>query len=293
MKAKEVEITHPDKLLFPDAGISKQDLADYYERIADRLLPHIEGRPLTLRCFPNGIEEDGFFNKNAPDHFPDFIERITVPTRDRDKEPAQMSSADEAADLVYFAGQNAIEIHAALSRVENLDTPDQIIFDLDPSDDDFSKVRRVACCFDDLLASLDIPVFWKTTGSRGLHGHVPLRPENDFETVRAWAKQLAERLQDEAPGLTTMEQRKDKRGDKVFIDYLRNAYGQTSIVPYGVRALEGATVSVPIHEDELEDSSLRPDRYTIKNVFQRLGQIEDPWKSFHRRRLKSLAEISN
>lgn len=288
MKACDVEITHPEKLLFEDAGLSKRDLADYYERIADRLLPYVKGRPLTLRCFPDGVEEDGFFNKNAPGHFPDFIERITVPTRDSDKGALQMSSADQAADLVYFAGQNAVEIHAALSCKGKLDTPDQIIFDLDPSDQDFSKVREVARRFGGLLESLDIPVFWKTTGSRGLHGHIPLRPENDFETVRGWAKNLADRLHDELPDLTTLEQRKEERGDKVYLDYLRNAYGQTSIIPYGVRARKGAPVATPVRSDELDDTSMKPDRYTVKNLFQRLSQIDDPWASFNRHRLKSL-----
>lgn len=294
MKPNEIEISHPDKVLFPDTGITKGDLADYYARIAERLLPYAEGRPLTLRAFPEGIGEEGFFNKHTPGHFPDFIRRIEVPTREAGREAALMSSADEAADLVYFAGQNVIEIHAALSTQSDLEKPDQLIVDFDPSGDDFDKVRKVALGFCELLDSLALNAFWKTTGSRGLHAHIPIRPERDFSTVKEWAKSLARKLHDHMPEKTTLEQRKDKRGDKVFIDVLRNEYGQTAVLPYSVRAREGAPVAMPIRADELEDADLVPDRYTVKNVFQRLGQIEDPWRHFKRRRIgaKRLAKAA-
>ena len=169
MTPKEVEISHPDKVLFPDTGITKGELADYYELIAERLLPYAKGRPLTLRAFPEGIDEAGFFNKHAPDHFPAVSRRIEVPTRDAGRKAALMSSADEAADLVYFAGQNVIEIHAALSTEEDLEKPDQLIIDFDPSNDDFDKVRKVALRFCALLEAMALNAFWKTTGSRGLH----------------------------------------------------------------------------------------------------------------------------
>lgn len=285
MKADDVKISHPDKVLFPDCGLAKQDLSGYYGEIAERMLPFLRERPLTLRCYPEGIEKDGFFNKNAPEHFPDFIQRIEVPARGEGRKKVTMSSADEAADLVYFAGQNAIEIHAALSTAENLEKPDQIIFDFDPSDEDFDKVRAVALEFGDLLDAMEIEGFWKTTGSRGLHLHLPIKPEKKFESVKDWSRKLARRLVDTKPKLSTLEPRKDKRGAKVFIDILRNAYGQTSVAPYSVRALPGAPVATPIRLEEIKDHSFRPDAYTVKNIFRRLGQIEDPWADFHRRRL--------
>ena len=285
MTPDDIEISHPDKVLFPDAGVTKRDLADYYARIAPRLLPYAKGRPLTLRVFPEGIEEAGFFNKNAPEHFPAFITRLRVPTRESGREATLMASADEAADLVFFAGQNAIELHAALSTQADLEKPDQVIFDFDPSDGDFDKVRKVALTFNALLEERELPGFWKTTGSSGLHAHLPLRPEREFAKVKAWATTLARRLHDELPEDTTLEQRKDKRGDKVFIDVLRNDYGQTAVLPYSVRARQGAPVAMPLRADELENADLTPDRYTLKNAFQRLGQVEDPWQSFARRRL--------
>jgi len=285
MKANEIEISHPDKVLFPAAGITKSDLADYYQRIAKRLLPFAEGRPLTLRAFPEGINEEGFFNKHAPEHFPGFITRIEVPTRESGSKAVLMSSADKAADLVYFAGQNVIEMHAALSTKTDLEKPDQLIIDFDPSDDDFEKVRKVALGFSELLDSLGLNAFWKTTGSQGLHAHLPIRPERDFATVKEWAKALARMLHDKMPQETTLELRKDKRGNKVFIDVLRNEYGQTAVLPYSVRARKGAPVATPIRADELEGDDLLPDRYTLKNIFQRLGQIEDPWRNFTRHRI--------
>ncbi|MGM0985219.1 MAG: non-homologous end-joining DNA ligase [Pseudomonadota bacterium] len=285
MKPNEIEISHSDKVLFPDAGITKGDLADYYQRISTRLLPFAAERPLTLRAFPEGIDEEGFFNKHAPEHFPDFITRIEVPTRESGRRAALMSSADKAADLVYFAGQNVIEIHAALSTRTDLERPDQLIVDFDPSNDDFEKVRKVALGFCELLDSMGLNAFWKTTGSRGLHAHLPIRPERDFATVKEWAKAIARKLHDKMPQETTLELRKDKRDNKVFIDVLRNEYGQTAVLPYSVRARKGAPVATPIRADELGGGDLLPDRYTMKNVFQRLGQIEDPWRHFKRHRI--------
>ncbi|MFP4260761.1 MAG: non-homologous end-joining DNA ligase [Opitutales bacterium] len=285
MKADDVKISHPDKVLFPDCGLTKQDLADYYKRVAERMLPYLKDRPLTLRCYPEGIDHNGFFNKNAPDHFPDFIRRIEVPARDPGRKAVTMSSADKPADLIYFTGQNTIEIHAALSTAGSLEKPDQIIFDFDPSDGNFDKVREAALAFGQLLDSLEIRGFWKTTGSRGLHAHLPIKPEHPFKAVKDWARNLARRLVEDHPALTTLEQRKDQRGDKVFIDILRNAYGQTAVAPYSVRARPGAPVATPVKLEEIKDRSFRPDDYTVKNIFRRLGQIEDPWKEFNHQRL--------
>jgi len=281
MKADDVKVSHPDKVLFPDCGLTKQDLADYYTRAADWMLPSVRNRPLTLRCYPDGIDEDGFFNKNTPEHFPDFIRRMEVPAREEGRKTVTMSTADKAADLVYFAGQNTIEIHAALSSGACLEKPDQIIFDFDPSDGDFDKVREVVFGFDRLLDSMEIRAFWKTTGSRGLHAHLPIQPEKDFEVAKDQARNLARRLTEDLPSVTTLEQRKDRRGDKVFIDILRNAYGQTAVAPYSVRARPGAPVATPIRLEELKGRSFRPDNYTVENIFRRLGQIEDPWDQFN------------
>lgn len=290
MEISGVNISHPDKVLFPESGLRKQDLATYFQRIADRMLPFLRNRPLTLRSFPEGIEADGFFNKNAPGHFPDFIHRIPVPARESGRDEIRMSSAGAARDLVYFVGQNAIEFHATLSTEDTLENPDQMIFDFDPSDGDFEKVRKLALAFARMLDDMEVSVFWKTTGSRGLHAHIPLHPTHKFVTVKRWATKLAKRFQETCSDQATLEQRKEKRGNRVFIDTLRNEYGQTVIVPYGIRARPGAPVAVPIRASELNDSSLQPDRVTINNLFRRLAQMHDPWKQFGRSRISDLGK---
>lgn len=285
MKIDDIEISHPDKCLFPQAGLSKQDVAHYYQRIAGSMLPWARDRPLTFKIYPDGIDQDGFFNKNAPDHFPDFIRRIEVPLKSKDRASTLMAAADAPSDLVYFAGQNVIEVHAALATADSLNRPDQLIFDLDPSDGDFDKVRTVARQCLEIIGRLGLNVFLKLTGSRGLHLHIPLRPKAEFSELKPLAQRIAECVVEACPDVATLEKRKDDRKDKVFVDYLRNDTGQTAIVPYSLRAHPGAPVAVPIRRDELDKASLEPDGYSPQNVFQRLGQIKDPWEHYSRHRI--------
>ncbi len=282
MKANNIQISHPEKILSPKDGISKADVAAYYERIAPFMLPHIKDRPLTLRRYPDGIEKEGFYNKHAPDYFPDLIKRINVPMHSEKGKIAEMASADEASDLVYFANQNMIEIHMGLSTARTLEKPNQIIFDFDPSDNDFEKVRIAALELENMLDELGLPSFVKTTGSRGVHVHIPIKPERKFAAVKDYARSLAQHLNDMMPDITTLEHRKDKRGDRVFIDYLRNDYAMTAIAPYSLRAKKGAPVATPIMWEELSDLSLKPNSFTIENIFKRLAKNPDPWKDFRK-----------
>lgn len=277
MNPEDVEITHPDKVMFPDAGLAKADVCDYYRRIAEHMLPWIQDRPLTLRRYPDGIDGEGFYNKHAPDYFPDYIRRIDVPMHSKPGEVMRMVAAGEAADLVYFAAQNTIELHTGLSKAEALEKPDQVIFDLDPSDGDFEKVRKTAFALKDILDGHDLASFVKTTGSRGVHIHVPLKPDKTFEEVKPAAKRLAEKLNEAEPNLTTLEQRRKERGDAVFIDILRNDHGMTAVAPYSLRAVKTAPVATPIDWAELRDTALGPRSYTLENIFRRLGQKDDPW----------------
>jgi len=286
----DIDISHPDKRIFPADKLTKQDLVDYYRKIAPTILPYLKDRPLTLRAFPDGIEQDGFFQKHAPDHFPDYIKRLDVPLRSKAGESIEMASADEERDLVYLANQNVVELHVALATGEALASPDQMIFDLDPSDQDFEKVRELAFELRSLLERYELPCFVKTTGSRGLHVHVPLRGEDRFERVKPVARQLAEEVLDNCPSIATLEHRKEKRGNRVFIDYLRNDYGMTAIAPYSLRALKGAPVATPISWDELGGRDSEPQSWGLKNIFRRLGGKEDPWAGFNRRRV-SLARF--
>lgn len=280
MRTENVKISHPDKLLFPAAGITKEAVAKYYERIAPYMIPWICRRPLTLKRFSAGISKPGFFNKHAPDYFPDYVERLEVPMRSQGGRLMQMVSVDEPADLVYLAGQNVIELHMGLAAAPQLDVPDQLIIDLDPCDSDFAKVREVALVLKDILDELARPSFLKTTGSRGLHIHLPLVAELPFDEVKKASRTLAEMLHARCGGLTTLEMRKDKRGDKVFIDYLRNDYAMTAVAPYSLRALPSAPLAAPIAWSELRERQMHPQQHTIKSIFRRLAQKTDPWREF-------------
>lgn len=280
MKLADVEISHPDKLLYPGDDISKKAVAEYYNKISEYLLVFIKARPITMKRYPNGINEEGFFNKHRPDYFPNFVDDFTVPTRESQSEMHMVGIGSKKA-LVYLANQNVIELHAALSTMSSIEKPDQIIFDFDPSDNDFEKVRKAAKGLKKILDDMNIKSFVKTSGSRGLHVHIPLKPEHTFDKVKKFAKQIAEKLQQQFPDITTIEQRKNKRGNKVFIDFLRNDYAMTAIAPYSLRAIAGAPVATPLDWNEVNDRSLTPQTYHLNNIFRRLGQVDDPWKHFN------------
>lgn len=267
-------------MIFPKDKITKSDMADYYARIADYMLPHIAGHPVTMRRFPEGIGEDGFYNKHAPEHFPGFIERLSVPMHTQTDRDMEMVALNTAKDLVYLANQDVVELHIGLSTKADYDVPDQMVFDFDPSDDDFEKVRTAAFALKDILDSHSLPAFVKTSGAHGVHVHVPLQPCSPFEEVKESARNLADMLVEQHPDITTMEQRKNKRGKKMFIDILRNDHGMTAVAPYSLRAMTGAPVSTPVTWDELADTSLKPTSYTLKNIFRRLGQTDCPWTDF-------------
>lgn len=274
----KVEISKPDKILFPRPGITKADLAAYYERVAEYMLPHVAGRPISMERFPDGIEKGGFFHKDVPEHFPDWIERVEVGKKGGTVTHAITCNADT---LVYLANQACITPHVWLSRADALEQPDRLVFDLDPSADDFAAVRSVARDLGDVLRELGLTPFAMTTGSRGLHVLVPLRPKDGFDEVRAFARDVARALCERRDDVT-MEARKAKRGGRILLDTMRNGYAQTAVPPYAVRARPQAPVAAPLDWDELSDSKLRPDRWTIKNIFRRLVRVGDPWSALDR-----------
>ncbi|EPX76681.1 non-homologous end-joining DNA ligase [Salipiger mucosus] len=271
---RNIEVSHPDKVLFPDDGITKLDLAQYCARIAETALPHYRDRPLTMQRFPDGIGEDGFFQKNVPDHFPDWIKRVELP-----KEGGTVTHvlANEAATLVYLADQGCITPHLALSRADRPGYPDRMVFDLDPSDDDFGKVQEVARAVKAALDARDLPSFVATTGSRGFHIVLSLDASAEIDALRPFARGLAAEVAEAHPKLATVEQRKAQRGDRVLADTFRTAYAQTAVAPYAVRARPGAPVATPLRWDEAFGSDMAPDRYTVATIFRRLAQVEDPW----------------
>lgn len=272
-----VEVKHLEKVFFPAENITKGDLIAYYQRIAETMLPYLEGRPLTMQRFPDGIDAGGFYQKKMPDYFPDWISRASIHVEEDGREQRQVV-CDNKATLVYLANQACITPHIWLSRADRLNAPDKLIFDLDPPSNDFGPVRQAAQGLHDLLIDLDVSSFVMTTGSQGLHVVVPLDRRSNFDAVRDLARQIAELLSQRDPdGLTTTLD-KDGREGKLFLDYLRNAYGQNSVAPYAIRALPGAPIATPLDWSELDNPELDAQRYHMGNIFRRLGQKEDPWQ---------------
>jgi bifunctional non-homologous end joining protein LigD len=274
---REIEISRPEKVLFPDEGITKGELIEYYARIAPWMLPHLRDRPLTLERYPNGIDTKRFFQKEVSSYFPDWIQRVTM-----EKVGGRVTHVvcNDTATLVYLANQACVTPHIFLSRLDKVHHPDQLVFDLDPQGDDFEVVRSTARSFKQLLDELGLPAFLKTTGSRGLHVVVPLQRREEYEPVRNFAREVAAIVVSQAPKERTMEQLKAQRGDRVFIDTNRNGYAQLVAPAYAVRARKGAPVSVPLDWPELKKKSLKSNSFTIRTIFDRLEEPADPWAEF-------------
>jgi bifunctional non-homologous end joining protein LigD len=274
---REIEISRPDKVLFPDDGITKGELIEHYARIAPLMLPHLRDRPLTLERYPNGIHAKRFFQKEVSSYFPKWIRRVTVP-----KVGGTVTHVvcNDTATLVYIANQACVTPHIFLSRLDKLQFPDQMVFDLDPQDDDFEPVRSTAQAFKQLLEELELPAYIKTTGSRGLHVAVPLQRRENYDSVRAFAREVARLVVGQAPKERTMEQLKTHRGKRLFIDTNRIGYAQLVAPAYAVRARKGAPVSVPLHWSELSKGSLRSNSFTIRTLVDRIRRVDDPWADF-------------
>jgi bifunctional non-homologous end joining protein LigD len=277
---RTVELTHPDKVLFPDAKITKRDLAEHYERLAPAMLPHISGRPLALQGFPAGIERHGYFMKAVPDHFPDWVRRATVPKRGG---TVTHVLAEDAATLVYLAGQNVVTLHGWLSRADQPRRPDRLILDFDPSGGGFANVRAAAREAGERLRDRGLVPYAMATGSRGIHVVCPLRRGPSFTDVHRFARTIAEEMVEDDARRLTLEWRKTDRGDKIYVDVNRNNYAQHAVTPYSVRSRRKAPVAVPLHWDELSDRRLRPDRWSVSNAGARVDAEGDPWKGMGRR----------
>ncbi|HVE91918.1 MAG TPA: non-homologous end-joining DNA ligase [Actinomycetota bacterium] len=271
---REVKITHPDKVLFPDDGITKSDLVDYLLKAAPLMLPHLRGRPLTLLRYPEGIGGGSFFQKAASSYFPDWIPRAVMA---KQKGTTPYVVCNDAATLVYLANQNTVTHHVWLSRADRPGHPDQMMFDLDPPDDRFGRVRRVALLLKEVLDGRSLPSLVKTSGSRGLHVVVPLDGTLTTEQVLELAGDLAADLVGRDPDNLTTAFHKADRGGRIYVDIARNGYAQTAVAPYSVRALPGAPVAAPLEWREVENPRLKPQSYTVKNLFRRLAKRPDPW----------------
>ncbi|HEY2157851.1 MAG TPA: non-homologous end-joining DNA ligase, partial [Isosphaeraceae bacterium] len=272
----EVELTHPDKVLFPEAGLTKKDVFTYYERIADRLIPYLKDRPVTLERLPDGLADGAphFWQKNTPESYPAWIPRVELETERG--EPVHYALVNDEPTLLYLVNQGTITFHVWASRVQDLDHPDFVLFDLDPGRETFADVVDVAKTVKGFLDDEGVESFVKTSGKSGLHVLTPWKQKGGYDEARAWALEVAERVVAEMPSRATVERSKAKRGRRVYVDVMQNARGHHAVPPYVIRAVPAASVSTPLNWKELTPD-LDPAAFTPKTIFRRLArQTRDP-----------------
>lgn len=271
-------ITHPEKLLFPEDGITKGDLAAYYERVAPLMLPHLRGRPLTMERYPAGIAKAGFIQKDVSKGFPAWLERVELPKK---QGTVWYPIIGEERALLWVANQNCITLHVWPSRLPHLDNPDLCVFDLDPSSEDPGALRRAALAVRDLLAELGLSSWLKTSGSKGFHIVVPLDGSAAFEQVFHFAHGVGRVLVQRDNEHLTQEFSKVDRGGRILVDTGRNGHGATFAAVYSVRAKPGAPVSAPCTWEELERGDVAPQSFTLRNLQQRLADVGDLWSNLY------------
>jgi bifunctional non-homologous end joining protein LigD len=276
VEGRPLTVPNVEQALF-DGGITRGELVEYYRRVAPIMLPHLRGRQLTMHRFPSGIDGPGLLETEPPDHFRGWLARETVPSDDG--EVTTILCEDEAT-LVYLATQSCITLYVGLSRVDQPDRPDRMLFDLDPPGDDFEIARWGAGELRQLLESIGLSAYVQTTGLRGLHVVVPLDRAADFEASAAFAEEIARSLAERHSMLITADE--DGAADRLRLDTTANAYGQTMVAPYSVRAAPGAPVATPVEWEELRRGRLHARRYNIDNLFRRLGQKTDAWEGMER-----------
>jgi bifunctional non-homologous end joining protein LigD len=289
LNGHEVRVSHPERVVFPDPpgpALTKADLVGYYAAVAPVMVPHLKGRPLMLQRVHGALSPTGdgdqlgplFYQKEASSWFPEWIPRVTVPKRGG---TVTHVICDDAATLVYLANQGMITPHPWLSRADQIDRPDRIVFDLDPSVEDLEAVRSAARSMGELVREVGLEPHLMATGSRGFHVVVPIRRELPFPAVHAICAGLADVLARRQPDRLTTEFMKVERGDRVFIDYHRNTYAQTAVPAYAIRPKAGAPVATPLAWDELDGA--RPDGWNVRTVVERVERGPDPWAGFSRR----------
>lgn len=281
-KVAGVTLSHPEKVLYEAMGITKQDLAEYYAAVAEFMLPYVKERALTLVRCPQGRERHCFYQKHLGDAFDDSVHSIEIAEK---KGKGTYAYIDNLAGLVGLVQMGTLEIHAWGGRIDQLEKPDHLVFDLDPDEGvNWAQVKQAAMELRQLLQDLGLESFLRVTGGKGLHLVVPVTRRRDWEETRMFCKAVAEHLAREYPDRYVATMSKAKRKNKIFIDYLRNSRGATSICNYSTRSKAGAPVAVPLYWQELDDLA-SAQVYKVGNLLKRLNALkEDPWENFHRLR---------
>ena len=276
-------ITHPDKVLFPDDGITKGELAAYYDAVAPVILPHLAGRPVTMERYPQGIGRKGFWQKDVSKGFPEWLERVEVPKKNG---VVHHPIVTDARSLAWITNQNTITQHVWTSRLPDLRKPDICVFDLDPADEDWAAVRAAAIELRNLLEELTLTSWVKTSGSKGFHLVVPLDGSASMGEVSRFANAVGALLVRRAPDRLTQEFSKADRAGRIYVDTGRNGYSATFAAAYTVRAKRGAPVSAPCTWEEIERGTVDPGTFTLRSMATRIESVGDLWNKMRPRSLK-------
>jgi bifunctional non-homologous end joining protein LigD len=274
----KVKLTNQDKIYFPKDDITKGDVIEYYQSVADYILPHLKNRPLSLNRFPNGIEEQNFYQKDASDNIPDWIKTTQVYSESNDKYIDYIYCNDKAT-LAYLNNLGCIDMNPWNSSLPDLDHPDFLVLDLDPSKKNtFDDVIETALQVNEVLNSIKIKGYCKTSGSTGIHVYIPMGGKYDFDQVKDFAHILMKQVHEKLPKITTLERSLQKRdNNKIYLDYLQNRTGQTLASAYSIRPKEGASVSMPLDWDEVK-KGMKPTDFNIHNALERIQEKGDLFK---------------
>jgi len=272
---KEAELTHLDKIYWPDENITKGELLEYYSNIAPYILPYLKDRPLSLKRNPNGIKDKGFFHKDAGDIAPDWVKTKKIHAESTDK-MVDYLVCNDLQSLLFIANLGCIEMNPWNSTINKLDNPDYIVMDIDPSPKNtFEQVIDVALAIKEILDEIDVKGYCKTSGSRGLHVYIPFNKKYTYDESRDFAEILASMVTEKLPDTTTLERSLSKRKkNHIYVDYLQNRIGQTLASAYSARPKPGATVSAPLEWSEVKHG-LKMQDFTIKNMLKRVEEKGD------------------
>jgi bifunctional non-homologous end joining protein LigD len=274
---KELVFSNQDKVLWPDDGFTKGDLIEYYSEIANYILPHLKDRPMSLHRFPNGIDKPSFYQKDMTDNVPDWIDLYPYQSKDEDEQKNYMLCQNKAA-LLYMANLGAIDVNPWNSTIKNPENPTWCALDLDPDKGNtFEQVIEVAQAIHEYLESIKVPSYCKTSGSTGIHIYIPLANKYTYDQSQMFAKLIASTINQQFD-FTSIERMTSKRKGKIYIDYLQNRPGATLAAPYSVRPKPGATVSMPLHWDEVK-KGLKMEDFTIENALERIKAEGDIFKA--------------
>lgn len=277
IQSREFALSNLDKVLWPEDGYTKGEMINYYVRIAPYLIPHLSQRPLVLTRYPNGISGKSFYQKNAPDYLPEWISTYPWYSSDSDR-VINFILAEETAALAWLANQACLEMHPWLSRIGSIDYPDFAVVDLDPSPGSkYQDVIDIALAVKQLLDSLKLRSYPKTSGSLGLHIYIPLENRYTYEETRRFTQTIAAMICNVLPQIATIERTVNRRGTKVYVDYLQNVQGKTLSSVYSIRPRRGAPVSTPLLWEEVP--YVKPADFTIKSILARVEAQGDLFAS--------------